>query len=67
MAVSSMCQPGPAGCSEEPQGHEQRRCRLIPQHTCTAAASRALTAVWLCAVHPGVCVLDTLQKTRTKA
>lgn len=67
VAVNSMCQPGPAGCSEEPQGHEQRRCGFIPQHTSTTAESRALAAVWLCAVQPGVCVLDTLRKTRTKA
>lgn len=67
MAVSSMCQPGLAGCSEEPQGHEQRRCRLIPQHTPTTAMSRALAAVWLCAVQPGVCVIDTLRKKQNKS
>lgn len=46
-AVSSVCQPGPAGRSDELRGHEQSRCRLIPQHTSTTAASRALIVGWL--------------------
>lgn len=69
MAVSSVCQPGPAGCSEELQGREQTRVRrrLTPQHTSAMAASRALAAVWLRAVHPGVRVLDTLREKQNKS
>lgn len=67
MAVCSVCQPGPAGCSEELQDREQRRCRLTPQHTSAMAASKALTAVWLQGVHPGVRVLDTPREKQNES